>query len=209
MSTSRTKRPAAELVAAILSGDRQAEEDLVERYSRGVWIIVQEVLGDRPESEDFYQETFRVALEKLRSGEVREPEKLSGFLSALARNLAIGYLRREARRKTDVGLDPVEEMAEAGMGPLAFQPPESQLGRLLRKEKVPLVHRVLAELQSERDRQLLFRYYLAEEDKEQICEDLGLSSLHFNRVVHRARQRYRVLYEKAAGAGPEGSIALG
>jgi RNA polymerase sigma-70 factor (ECF subfamily) len=63
---------------------------------------------------------------------------------------------------------------------------------------------VLAELPSERDRQVLFRFYLAEEDKDQICKDLGLSSLHFNRVVFRARERYRDLYLKKtpSSAGP-------
>jgi hypothetical protein len=37
-----------------------------------------------------YQETFRIALEKIRRGDVREPEKLSGFMGGIARNLVIG-----------------------------------------------------------------------------------------------------------------------
>jgi RNA polymerase sigma-70 factor (ECF subfamily) len=65
-------------------------------------------------------------------------------------------------------------------------------------ERAALVRRVLAEMPSERDRQILFRFYLAEDDKESICLDLGLTSLHFNRVLFRARERYRELYEETA-----------
>ena len=51
-------------------------------------------------------------------------------------------------------------------------------------------------MKSARDRQVLFRFYIAEENKEDICSDLGLSSLHFNRVLFRARERFRELYEQ-------------
>jgi RNA polymerase sigma-70 factor (ECF subfamily) len=54
----------------------------------------------------------------------------------------------------------------------------------------------MAELGSDRDRQLLFRFYVGEEDKDRLCRDLDLSSLHFNRVLFRARQRYKELYER-------------
>jgi RNA polymerase sigma-70 factor (ECF subfamily) len=72
-----------------------------------------------------------------------------------------------------------------------------QLGRLLRQEKIGLVRRLLAELPLERDRQILTRFYLQEEDKERIREDLGLSRAEFNVVLFRARRRYQALFEKA------------
>ena len=34
--------------------------------------------------------------------------------------------------------------------------------------------------------------------KEKICKDWGLSSMQFNRVLYRARERYRELYETAS-----------
>lgn len=58
------------------------------------------------------------------------------------------------------------------------------------------MRRVLAELPSDRDREILFRFYIAEDEKDSICRDLGLTSLHFNRVLFRARERYRELYEE-------------
>ncbi len=51
--------------------------------------------------------------------------------------------------------------------------------------------------ETDRDRQILYRFYIAEEDKERICADLDLSSLHFNRVLFRARQRFKDLLESS------------
>jgi RNA polymerase sigma-70 factor (ECF subfamily) len=64
------------------------------------------------------------------------------------------------------------------------------------------VRRLIGELDTDRDRQILYRFYIAEEDKERICADLELSSLHFNRVLFRARQRFKELlegFEKSQG----------
>src|SRR5215510_14988666 len=83
----------AQLVKRIMDGNLSAEEELVASYSRGVSRAIM-ANGGRPEVENLSQETFKLALEKIRHGEVREPEKLSGFIISLARNLAIGYIRR-------------------------------------------------------------------------------------------------------------------
>jgi RNA polymerase sigma-70 factor (ECF subfamily) len=179
---------AADLVSRIMAGDGQAEAELVERYSRGVTFVISRETGGASAADDLYQDTFRIALEKIRRGDLREPEKLSGFVLGIARNLVIDYFRRAARQ------DSLTEIDEAA--PLSHPAP-SQLDELLRKEQAALVRRVIDELPSERDRQALFRFYIAEEEKESICADLGLTGVHFNRVLHRARERYRELYEKA------------
>jgi DNA-directed RNA polymerase specialized sigma24 family protein len=71
--------------------------------------------------------------------------------------------------------------------------PENMGGYLYR---VALNHlRMLDEMPAERDREILVRFYLNDEDKEQICRDLRLSEEHFNRVIFRARNRFRELVE--------------
>ncbi|HEY2591447.1 MAG TPA: hypothetical protein VGI35_07635, partial [Steroidobacteraceae bacterium] len=55
------------------------------------------------------------------------------------------------------------------------------------------------EMGSERDRGVLVRFYLEEDDKETICRDLQLTPLQFDKVLHRARRRLRTLLE-ASGA---------
>jgi RNA polymerase sigma-70 factor (ECF subfamily) len=65
----------------------------------------------------------------------------------------------------------------------------------LTRERDAAVRAVLAELGSDGDRQILLRFYINEDSKAEICRDLGLTSLHFNRVFFRARERYRAIYE--------------
>jgi RNA polymerase sigma-70 factor (ECF subfamily) len=70
----------------------------------------------------------------------------------------------------------------------------------LQEQRKLLARRVLAAMPSERDRTVLFRFYIADDDKERICEDLGLSSTHFNQVLFRARERFRSLLDEMGGS---------
>src|SRR5262245_25128681 len=105
-----------------------AEDELVERYARGIGIILARAIHDRSTVEDIRQETLRVVIEKIRNGELREPEKLSGFVCNTARNLAIEHFRRQAR-----GMPANLEDA----GPLP-EPAPNPLDRLLRDEEARL-----------------------------------------------------------------------
>lgn len=185
---------AADLVRRIRAGDEAAESELVSRYRRGVTLLIRRSSRDPSMVDDLHQQTFKIALEKIRRGDLREPEKLSGFMSGLARNLVIDHFRKaKANRPAGAGSD--VQVADPAPGPL-----ES----LLRVEQASIVRRVLADLPSARDREVLHRFYISEEEKEAICRDLGLTSLHFNRVLFRARERYRELYEDAARKGERG-----
>jgi RNA polymerase sigma-70 factor (ECF subfamily) len=161
-----------------------------------VAIILDRHTGSRVEAEDLYQDTFRIALEKLRRGELREPEKLPGFVAQIARNLALEHYRKTSRRRTETDSEVVDAAAKVSAG---------QLGELLARENAAMVRRAIDDLGSSRDREILLRFYIAEEDKESISQDFGLSSLQFNRVLHRARQRYKALLlarlGPAAGGG--------
>lgn len=176
------------LVSRIKDGERQAEVELVERYSRLVKVIIRREVGDATVADDLYQEIFWTILEKIRRGGVREPERLSGFVCGVARNHVLHHFRRAARQENST------EPEEAAL-PLHTAP--DQLKELLQREKADLVHQVLKEMPNERDVQVLIRFYIVEEEKERICADLGLTSLHFNLVLHRARARYKELYERA------------
>lgn len=176
------------LVERIRAGDPAAETELVERYRHGLSYLLRKVTGDPAASEDVLQETFQVVLRRVRAGELREPDKLSGFVRQTAKNLAMRERHRSGRWKGAGEWEPDRGPAD---------PEEGQLGRLLREEQARLVRRVLGELRNVRDRQILVRYYLAGHDKEEICRDLGLSSMNFNLVLFRARERFRKLVEEA------------
>jgi RNA polymerase sigma-70 factor (ECF subfamily) len=174
---------AADLVRRIGSGDPMAEEELARRYSQGLLFHLRRMTGDPSLSDDLHQETFRVVLERLRGGAIADPGRLAGFILGTGRNLFLGGWRKQSRRGERDAVDVEElELLDAAPDPLEG---------VLREEEIREVRRLLRGLETDRDRQILFRFYVAEEKKDRICADLGLSSLHFNRVLFRARQRFK------------------
>src|SRR6185436_16938211 len=91
----------AELVQAARRGDKRAFVEIVARHQAMVCGIALGILGDFAASEDAAQEAFLTAWRKLH--ELRQPERLRAWLSQIARNAALGHLRR--RR----GEDPLED----------------------------------------------------------------------------------------------------
>ena len=179
-----------EWVRRVTGGDEGAEAELVRRYKDGIAIIIQRIVNNQSEAEDLSQETIRVVLEKVRKREVREPEKLSGFICGVARNLAIDSARKMRRAAS--------QRDSSGAG-LIRDPRPDQYEQLWRKEGAEMVRQTIDELKGERDREVLFRYYIAEEDKGRICGDLGLTSQQFNSVIFRALKLYKELYLKRFG----------
>ena len=176
-----------EIARRIRAGDRAAEGQLVERFGRQILFLLRSWTRDDATAEDLYQETFRTVLEKVRGGEPRDPEKLGSYLCGLAKNLCTYHYRRGGRRQ--------RYHAEPEAASVVPDPSPGLLGSLLQREKIDLVRRVLDEMPTARDREILGRFYLADDDKAEICDDLDIPEEHFKRVLYRARQRYRELYE--------------
>ena len=183
----------AGLVRRIRAGDPAAESELVARFSRGLLLMLRRLVQNPALADDLHQETLALVLGKIRRGEVREPERLSGFIRSTARNLFIADRRKEARYRA------LDEGQEEGAGPaatLADRGP-APLDRILAEEEARQVQRLLTELRFDRDRQLLLRFYLSDESKEEICADLEIEPERFNKVLFHARERLRELWERS------------
>ena len=85
-----------ELVEEILAGDRDAFGDLVERYGPLVHGIILEKIRRPGEVEDIMQEVFSRAYEEL--PRLRDPAKFAPWLSRIAANSAVSWLRRHRIR---------------------------------------------------------------------------------------------------------------
>ena len=180
---------AADLVSRIAAGEDAAETELVQLCSRTLRFLARRHTRREADAEDLYQETLIVALQKIRRSEVREPERLAGFLRALLKNLAIQSYRRRHQ-------DAERSDAEMPESPDLHRP--SALDGLLEDERRRVTRQLLDELHVPRDQEILRRYYLAEESSSEICRELGIQTDHFYRVLHRARQRYRRLWQEQA-----------
>ena len=179
----------SDFVKRIGLGDIRAEEELVRRYQRGLIYLLQRRTRDPQLALDLAQETFRIAIEKLRQSPIEQVDRVGAYLRGTALNLVIGEVRKHARRGTSADSDAVDAAADDAAGPFDHVSGE-QVKRLVRK--------LLDELPVPRDREILVKTYLEDQDKSAICEALGVDSAHYNRVLFRAKERFRELLTNAA-----------
>jgi len=173
---------AAGFVDGVRRGDGAAETQMVERYSRGLRYLLRRKTRNTQLAEDLLQETWAIALVKIREKGLDNPGRLAGYLAGIANNLAIGEQRRVNRQRTAVNSEIVALIPDES---------ESPFRQAARAEICKQVQEILADLKKERDREILQRFYVREEDKASICHRLGVDSVHFNRVLYRARQRMK------------------
>lgn len=175
-----------QIALAISQGDRKAESILLERYYRTVFFILRRRGNDEDQARDLCQETFRITIERLRERPLEEPGKLAAFMRSIAVNLCIAENRKSERRQTFTNSDVVELAAEQGL---------DQFASLAKERAAAAIRRLLTELTSERDQRILYRYYIDEIDKQDICTELALNHRHFDKVISRARTRFKQLLD--------------
>jgi RNA polymerase sigma-70 factor (ECF subfamily) len=183
-----------ELSHRIRAGDTRAEDTLSRRVAPGVTQVIVSMTGNFPLAQELCQETLIIVISRLRSQPLDEPDKLPAFAAQVARNLVIADRRKERRRKTDVDSETIDELADQSQG----QENDAQ-----RESAAVAIRRVLDEMKSIRDRSLLVRYYLRDEDKKDICRDLGMTEPSFNVVLFRARARFLELLAKRGLSGED------
>ena len=98
----------AELAARIRDGDPASEEEFVGLYRRRILMIATVRTREKEAARDLTQEILMGVLQAVRTGKLREAEKLSAFVQGTARNLISNYLRSRARR-AECGLDAAHE----------------------------------------------------------------------------------------------------
>ncbi len=181
---------AVDLALRIRQGDRSAEAALADRYGPKIEFVLRRHVREPSLAADLRQEALMIIIQRLRNDGLAEPHKLAAFLYQTAINLAKGEARTFYRRNTHPDFEAVDRAATAE--PLLAD-------RLERRQLAEIVRTLLGELKQDRDRDILRRFYLDEEAKESICASLQLSTAHFDRVLYRARQRFREILEQRLG----------
>ncbi len=193
MGSTAESEASAALVERILQGDKQAETHMVERYQGGLTSVLKRNVnrGDLHVIDDIIQETWRLVLEKVRANQLNDHQKLSAFIVTIGKNQLLMHYRKN-QNKTFVADDELELSADPTAGP------QKQLEQFKTKK---LVRGLIDRLKKPRDREILTRYYFDEESKHSIREAYDLDELHLNRVLHRARQRFKQLWQSEASEG--------
>jgi len=151
----------------------------------GLRALILRRVRDPEVAADILQDAAVTTLEKLRRGEIAHPENLGGYLYRVALNHLRNHRRKD--RSASSSADALDELPASGSDPDWESVGAPQWATAAR--------RMLADMPVARDREVLVRFYLDDEDREKICRELELSEEHFNRVIFRARNRFRELVE--------------
>jgi RNA polymerase sigma factor (sigma-70 family) len=176
----------AQLVARCREGDREAWNELVERFSRYVYAIaVQAFRLPEHDAEDVFQDVFTKVYEHL--GRLRDDEAIRPWIAQLTRRSCIDRLRAGSRTEL---LDEELEIPETD-------------DRMAKLDEALSVHEALAEL-PEHCREVLDRFFARDESYRAIGDALDLPAGTIASRISRCLQKLRDALEGRKTA-PEAS----
>jgi RNA polymerase sigma-70 factor (ECF subfamily) len=174
------------LVERIHSGETDGMEELYQLFSKGIRFYLCRQLGPQ-ELDDKVHDTFVVVVQAIRRGELREPQRLMGFVRTVVRRQVAAHIDKAVHsRREQMDLDSSARVADPH-----GNPEEAAIFR----QRADLIQRVLGEL-SVRDREILTRFYLQEQGQEQICSEMALTETQFRLLKSRAKARFGELGKK-------------
>ena len=168
------------LVDKIRAGDAAAMEDLYRLFYRGVKFYLCRQLGLQ-ELEDKIHDTFVIVVQAIRRGELREPERLMGYVRTVVRRQVAAHIDQAVHNRREImELEDGVRLADSRNNP-------EQIAMV--EERAGLMEQVLRTL-SRRDREILTRFYLQEQGQDEICRDMGLTETQFRLLKSRAKRRF-------------------
>src|SRR5579864_7906765 len=178
-----------ELVERIKLNDQSGMEELYRVFSKGVRFYLCRQLGPQ-DLEDKVHDTFLIVVQAVRRGELREPERLMGFVRTVVRRQVAAHIDQAVHtRRQQVGIENGTIVVDLNRNPeqTAIQQQHEQIAK-----------RVLHSI-SKRDREILTRFYLLEQPQEQICEQMNLTETQFRLLKSRAKARFGELGKRRLG----------
>jgi RNA polymerase sigma-70 factor (ECF subfamily) len=199
VTTSCTMKPAATaapvsatpdwrgLVAKIQAGDPAGMEELYAVFSRGVRFYLCRQLGPQ-EIEDKVHDTFLIVVQAIQRGELREPDRLMGFVRTIVRRQVAAYIDNAVQTR--------KEQADLECGLAICDERSNPEQDAIARQRIEIMVRILNDI-AERDREVLTRFYLLSQTQEQICRAMQLSDTQFRLLKSRAKARFGELGRKA------------
>ena len=168
------------LVAQVKAGDDAGMEQLYKLFSRGIRYYLCRQLGPQ-ELEDKVHDTFLIVVNAIRRGDLREPERLMGFVRTVVRRQVAAYIEQAVHNR--------REQTDLETGVTVADRKENPEQEAMVRQKAELMKSVLSCL-STRDRDILVRFYLMEQTQEQICREMSLTETQFRLLKSRAKAKF-------------------
>lgn len=166
--------------------DQESVTALIEKQYSGLLTLLRRKLRDEHLAQDALNQALVTSLEHVRAGRVADPSLIAGYVFQVAMNQMRNHRRKMVER--------LERRADAAVVD-ALPDPHIPEAAGAETGLASSVRSLIESLPTPRDREIVKRFYLDEDEKDVICRDLGLSPLHFDKVIFRARQRMKALLE--------------
>jgi RNA polymerase sigma factor (sigma-70 family) len=168
------------LVERIKREDASAMEVLYKSLSKGIRFLLYRQLG-RQDLDDKVHDVFVVVTEAIRNGDLREPERMMGYVHTVVQRQIAGHIGRAVQlRRIQVDVNVTDFVSDKRPDP--------------EREAIDYQNRALAmsvlKTIPKRDREVLTRFYLNEESAEVICRDMDLNTTQFRLIKSRAKARF-------------------
>jgi RNA polymerase sigma-70 factor, ECF subfamily len=186
----------SDLVERIRTGNPRGLEELYRVFSKGVRFYLCRQLGPQ-DLDDRVHDIFLIIANAIRGGELREPERLMGYVRTV--------LRRQVALHIDHAVSARRNLTEIEIGMhLADHRPDPER-HAIEHQNLELAMRILRSIPP-RDREVLTRFYLDEQPAEQVCDEMGLSGTQFRLIKSRAKARFGELGKRRLSLriGPRG-----
>jgi RNA polymerase sigma-70 factor (ECF subfamily) len=172
------------LVARIQDGSESAMGELYELVLDCAGPYLRWRLGSpnvQADLDDRLHDTYLAAVEAILSGNIREPERLMGFVRTVVRHQATASIRRAVHSRQTEG--------PTGAGhELADQRPTPE-GTRIAAEQYEMMRSLLRTMKA-RDREILVRFYLDGHSAERICSEMKLTATQFRLHKSRAKAKF-------------------
>ncbi len=163
-----------QLTENVRKSEPAALEELYGLVKNFTFFVMRQLGAD--DLQDSLHDIFLAVVQAIHSGKLRNPERLTAFLTAVTRFHTYTKIDMRVRsRARTVGIDGMDVPDSTNLEQ-----------RIYRQQKIGIVRETLRAL-SPLDREVLRRFYLEDHSKERICRELHLTANQFRNIKSQAK----------------------
>ena len=174
----------SDLVERVQARQTTALEELYALVKNFTFFLMRQLGAE--DLQDKVHDVFLTVTQAILSGKLRDPERLIPFLTTVARFYTYNQIeRRISRRRVGCLSD-------------GMNPPDARVNlenNAYQQQRVQIAHEILSAM-PRRDRDVLNRFYLEEQSKEQICDEMNLTPTQFRLLKSKAKATFSEMGER-------------
>jgi len=179
------------LVENIVDDNQSGMEELYRIFSKGVRFHLCRQFGPQ-DLEDKVHDIFLIVVRAVRAGKLRDPQCLMGLVRTVLKRQVAAHIDQAIRRRQDLAIESAPDVVDVNRNPEKIA-----IGRQYED-----IAKSVLRMISERDREVLTRFYMLEQCAGQICDQMHLTETQFRLLKSRAKARFEnVLKRRLARRG--------